>query len=231
MIIQILGPWFCNKPFVLHSLDFQLHQFVSIPPDLHSKSMPIYIYIYDYLCHIYAFIQNRCRSKDISIADTVSYHLHDLNIPMAFSQSDSGWAPNAIIAGHGNSAIVHAWSEWSYLPCWMILTLEVQPTIKIIVPNFGWLKLSTQKLVFNQSKNKDALSFLWSKNTHLPKRLLVCTTFSPVTFSGCIATVYRTMCLIYALEVIVLQIWTTNHGNFCPFVALNYLMSATHKSL
>ena len=193
MIIQILGPWFCNKPFVLHSLDFQLHQFVSIPPDLHSKSMPIYIY--DYLCHIYAFIQNRCRSKDISIADTISYHLHDLNIPMAFSQPDSGWAPNAIIAGHGNSAIVHAWSEWSYLPCWMILTLEVQPTIKKRVPNFGWLKLSTQKLVFNQSKNKDALSFLWSKNTHLLKRLLFCTTFSPVTFSGCILRPYTGRCI------------------------------------
>ena len=45
IIIQILGPWFCNQAFVLHSLDFQLHQFVSIPPDLHSKSMPMYIYV------------------------------------------------------------------------------------------------------------------------------------------------------------------------------------------
>lgn len=140
MIIQILGPWFCNKPFVLHSLDFQLHQFVSIPPDLHSKSMPTYIYV----------IFTPSYKTDVEVRTFrlhIQYHTISMTSkkPMAFSQPDSpkrnhpGWAPNAIIAGHGNSAIVHAWSEWSYLPCLMTLTLEVQPTIKIISSPEFWV--------------------------------------------------------------------------------------------
>ena len=61
-------PLFCTR-LTFSCISLYLYHQICIP------SLCLY---YIYLCHIYASIQNRCRSKEISIAYTVSYHIHDL---------------------------------------------------------------------------------------------------------------------------------------------------------